>query len=133
MNEQNLRTPTSAEAREIGRKGGIASGKARLAKKHGRELVRALLSMPEADPRVLEEIQKAGILTKDVTNEVAMHVRQLQKAKAKADTNAYNAVLKAAGYLAEDQNLNITATTTQVIVSSPETAEHLANLRKAKK
>lgn len=28
-NEQNLRTPTSEEAREIGRKGGIASGKAR--------------------------------------------------------------------------------------------------------
>lgn len=98
MNEQNLHTPTSSEARELGRKGGIASGKARLARKRGRELVRALLDMKETDPRIIEELEGLGIPVKDMSNEVAMHARQIQKAKRKADTNAYNAILKAAGY-----------------------------------
>ena len=42
-NEKNLRTPTTKEAREIGRKGGIASGKARLAKKTASEYAIAAL------------------------------------------------------------------------------------------
>ena len=37
-NLQNLRTPTSDEAREIGRKGGIASGEARRKKKSCAEI-----------------------------------------------------------------------------------------------
>lgn len=36
-NEKNLKPPTTKEARERGKKGGIASGKARLAKKTARE------------------------------------------------------------------------------------------------
>ena len=56
-NPQNLKTPTSSEARELGRKGGIASGRSRLRKKHGKELLRALLEMPETDPRILEEMR----------------------------------------------------------------------------
>ena len=43
------------EVREIGRKGGIASGKARLKNKHGKELVRAILAMKEAAREDLEE------------------------------------------------------------------------------
>ena len=43
-NEQNLRTPTTEEAREIGRKGGIASGKKRAERKTLREELLALLS-----------------------------------------------------------------------------------------
>lgn len=43
-NEQNLRTPTTSEAREIGRKGGIASGEARRRKKLMREAFEELLS-----------------------------------------------------------------------------------------
>ncbi len=105
MNEQNLRTPTSSEAREIGRKGGIASGKARLRKKHGRELLRALLEMKETDPRIIEEMQRLGLADADITNEVVMHARQLEKAKRKADTNAYNAIAKVAGY--DSININV--------------------------
>lgn len=48
-NEQNLRTPTSEEAREIGRKGGIASGKARKEKATLREVLMAELD--EKDER----------------------------------------------------------------------------------
>jgi len=46
MNEQNLRTPTTSEAREIGQKGGLASGEAR---RHKRNLRIALELLLEKD------------------------------------------------------------------------------------
>lgn len=93
------------EARELGRKGGIASGKARLRNKHGKELVRALLSMQEADPQIREELRALGINPDEMTNEVSMHIRQMQKAQKQGDTGAYNSVYKAAGY--EEQKINV--------------------------
>lgn len=105
MNEQNLipnsqRTPE--QLREQTRKGGIASGKARLRKKHGKELVRALLALPPNDPRIIAQLEALGLNAKDITNEVAMHARQIEKAQKTADTKAYNAVNKIAGYVEED-------------------------------
>ena len=93
------------EARELGRKGGIASGKARLRNKHGKELVRALLSMQEADPQIREELRALGIDPDEMTNEVSMHIKQMQKAQKQGDTVAYNSVYKAAGY--EEQKINV--------------------------
>ena len=58
MNEENLRVPTSEEAREIGRKGGIASGKARRERKAFKEaLLLALETMTEEG----KTIQDKGI------------------------------------------------------------------------
>lgn len=45
-NNENLRTPTPSEARELGRKGGKASGKARRRKKELKELLELALSQP---------------------------------------------------------------------------------------
>ena len=98
---------TKEEAREISKKGGIASGKARLRKKHGKELVRAILEMKETDPRIIEEMVRLGLNKTDLTNEVVMNVRQIEKAKRKADTKAYTAIQKAAGYVDEDVNIDI--------------------------
>lgn len=107
-NEQNLiplnKRPKS-EQREIARKGGIANGKLRLRNKHGKELVRALLSMQEADPQIREELRALGIDPDEMTNEVTMHIRQMQKAQKQSDTGAYNSVYKAAGY--EEQKINV--------------------------
>ena len=97
---------TESEQREIRRKGGIASGKARLKKKAGKELVRAILAMKEKDGQIQDEIRKEGIVDADMTKEVAMHVRQIQKAIRKADTKAYSTIMKAAGYT-EDEGVNI--------------------------
>ena len=97
---QNLRTKD--EQKEIARRGGIASGKARLAKKHGRELVQALLSLKEADPKVVAEVASSfGIDPKQVTKDIAMNARQIDKAIRKADTAAYSAVNKVSGALDE--------------------------------
>lgn len=115
MNEQNLipnsqRTPS--ERRELARKAGIASGKARLRKKHGRELAQAMLSLREQDPNVVAELAKSyGIDEAQVTKDVAMNGRQIDKAIRKADTKAYLAVNKVAGFLdpqdGEGATLNI--------------------------
>lgn len=99
MNKKNLRTLTTSEAREIGRKGGIASGKARLRKKHGEELVRTILAMKEPDPKIIAALEAYGIDPKDITREVAMHARQIERAIKSGDTPAYRAVNEASGYL----------------------------------
>ena len=120
MNEENLipiQSRSTSEQRAIQSKGGINSGKARLRKKHGKELVRAILEMKESDPRIIEEMKKLGLNEKDLTNEVVMHVRQVEKAKRKADTKAYISVNKAAGYTDDDSiNINIASEEAPVII-----------------
>ena len=44
MNSENLKTPTTKEARERGKKGGLASGKVRAEKKRLKEAVERVLS-----------------------------------------------------------------------------------------
>lgn len=59
-NEGNLRTPSTEEAREIGRKGGIASGKARAARKTLREELLLLLEQGDMQQKIsLALLQKA--------------------------------------------------------------------------
>lgn len=131
-NEQNLipqSERTKSEQREIARQGGIASGRARLRRKQGRELLRALLSMPEKDPRILEELERLGIASKEVTNEVAMHIRQIERAKRKADPASYKAVVQAAGYLKEEGE-DEGGVTVNIVVDSKEQADKIADIGK---
>lgn len=102
------------EAKEKGRKGGIASGKARLRKKHGRELVQAMLALGVTDEKVKKAMRVLGYTDKTLSNELVMHARQIEKAQKKGDTTAYNAVMKAAGY----DTLNINQDTPSFIVVS---------------
>lgn len=129
-NEQNLRPFTGrseSEVREMNRRGGIASGKARLRKKRGRELMQALLAQKELDPRIVAELAASyGLSEKDITKEVAMNARQIDKAIRKADTNAFKAVQTAAGYTRdEDQGAAVSLT---IHVDSQEQADKLNNI-----
>lgn len=124
-NEQNLIPFTQrseGEVREMNRKGGINSGKARLAKKRGRELMQAMLSMKELDTRVLAELADTwGIDPKALTKEMAMNARQADKAIRKADTAAFRAVHQLAGNLEPDgatgnsMTVNITKETAEAL------------------
>ncbi|MCR5071199.1 MAG: hypothetical protein K6A62_04660 [Bacteroidales bacterium] len=111
MNDENL-IPTSkrskSETRELGHRGGIASGRSRRIKSRGRQLVLDLLEGREADPQICAALEKEGVNPKDLTREVAMHLRQIDKAIRTADTKAYNAVLKAAGLTEDTVNVNPT-------------------------
>ena len=127
MNDQNLKTPTASEARELGRKGGIASGRSRLAKKRGRELMLAMLSMKETDPQVIAQLaQTWGVDAKALTKELAMNARQIDKAIRKADTAAFKEVHRVAGTFENDETGN--TTTIQIVVSSKDEADKIASI-----
>ena len=84
-NEQNLRVPTSSEARANGKKGGIASGEARRAKKSLREAM-----------QILMEADLTGKDGKTMTGTEAMAAKACQAA-LKGDWKAWELVRDTAG------------------------------------
>ena len=84
-NEQNLRVPTSSEARENGKKGGIASGEARRAKKSLREAM-----------QILMDTDLTGKDGKTMTGTEAMAAKAFQAA-LKGDWKAWELVRDTAG------------------------------------
>lgn len=88
-NEKNLIPFTErseSEVRELNRKGGIASGKARRAKREAREWAKI----------ALDEMLK-GKHGEDVPTRYAMIKKQIQKAVNKGDTASFEKVLRLAG------------------------------------
>ena len=79
----NLRVPTSEEARESGKRGGIASGKARRKRKALNDTLNELFSMPLNDGKTkeLEKIKSlASIKGQNITVQEAVVLVQIQKA-----------------------------------------------------
>lgn len=76
-NPQNLRTPTSDEAREIGAKGGKASAASRRKQKNIREAINSLLSQKlkeghlQDDPGVKVLIERFGLTDDDKVTALA--------------------------------------------------------------
>lgn len=93
-NEENLKRPTAKEAREKGRKGGIASGKARREKKALREIVE----------NALATLVKAKQDGKDVQipAKEAMVLKQVQKA-LKGDNKSLELLLKLSGEMPSEK------------------------------
>lgn len=88
MNEQNLIIPTSEEARENGKKGGIASGKARKRRKTVAEALREAGERNIADIPGLEKIaKKYGLTGEDdilsLTTQ-AIYINELKKGNFKS-------------------------------------------------
>lgn len=78
-NNKNLMPPvrTSEEARELGRRGGIASGEARRAKRTMRERAQLLLDCKFTDEAMLEVFKAYGVKTKGLTMADAMIIGQM--------------------------------------------------------
>ena len=81
-NEQNLRAPTSTEARERGRKGGKASAAKRAERKTFREGLMLLLNEPLKD--------KSGNATDKTTQDAI--IAALVKRAANGDTRAFEMI-----------------------------------------
>ena len=80
-NEQNLvPIQSTEEARERGRKGGIASGVSRRRKRGLREAADLYLSMPVANRRKWNAIAKEGVEPEDIDNQMAMIIGLTQAA-----------------------------------------------------
>ncbi|RJP07644.1 stress-induced protein [Streptococcus pseudopneumoniae] len=84
---------TKKEAREISRKGGIASGKARREKANLKKKVNEILSMDVFSPQFKEMLEEKGL---SVTNQTAIATVLLQKA-LKGDMRAIELLVKMNG------------------------------------
>ena len=73
----NLKVPTSDEARKYGKKGGVASGKARRKKANLRKAFETILPAEVASPHVKKQLEELGF---DSTNEMALAMVMMQKA-----------------------------------------------------
>lgn len=101
----NLKVPSSAEARKNGKRGGIASGKARRERKAMKDTLATLLSMPLKDEAVsnLEEIKSiASMNGKNITVQEAIMLAQIKKA-VKGDTRAAEYIRDTSGNKAKEE------------------------------
>lgn len=92
-NSQNLRpASTPEEARERGRIGGIASGKARQQKKKLREELAALLTLPLKDEQLIAGLKALGLPAKSgMTLQTAINAAIIKRA-LKSDVRAFEAI-----------------------------------------
>lgn len=89
-NEENLipfSERSKSEARENGRKGGIASGAARRRKRSLKETADLYLSLPVTDRRIWNKISRDGVDPEDIDNQMAI-VAGLSKVAALGDSKA---------------------------------------------
>lgn len=89
-NEKNLipfDQRSESEARELGKKGGIASGAARRRKRSLKEAADLYLSLPVSDRRVWNKISRQYVDPEDIDNQMAIIVG-LSKAAARGDPKA---------------------------------------------
>ena len=104
-NEQNLRPPTSEEARERGRKGGKASGKKRQQNKTFKEIISKFLDGQVSDERLKQQMIEFGFADKEVSNK-SCAVFALWKEAIKGNTKAFELLRDTIGEKPQDK-LNI--------------------------
>ena len=80
MNDGNLKRPSSDEARELGRRGGVASGAARRRRKALREALDVYLSLPVQDKRSLNRLLRAGVDEDDADTQMLIISSLVQRA-----------------------------------------------------
>ena len=105
-NEENLipfDQRSKEEARELGRKGGIASGMSRRRKRSLKEAADLYLSLPVSDQRRWNKIARKGVEPEDVDNQMAIIIG-LSEAAAAGDARAAKVVLDLLG-----ENADVTA------------------------
>ena len=101
---------TPEELREITRKGGIASGKARREKRDRREQARMILELTVKDPKMIKKLDELGINADKYTIETAMDASMARRAIDIGDVQAYKALKEEAwGKMESHDKLDINA------------------------
>lgn len=109
-NEQNLKPKTTLskeEAKKMGSKGGIASGKARRERKAMKEQLEILLNMPVTDSKVKNKIKKMGVEEDEMKNQMAITTALYLEALS-GNTKAYELIRDTIGEKPIDKIENIT-------------------------
>ena len=91
-NIENLKVPTSEEARKYGAMGGIASGEARRQKKSLREKAKLLMSLSIQDQKELLRAKELGLSEEDVDIEMMnlIHMLNIIKKENFNSVGAFN-------------------------------------------
>lgn len=121
MNSDNLipnsqRTPE--ELREITRKGGIASGKARREKRDRHKRIQELFSLAIKDPKLKQNLEKMGIDVTDADLETAADARVMVELLRKGDYKAWQAMkAEAYGPLANKSEVEISGEVSGITIN----------------
>lgn len=91
MNNQNLKPFTKENAKEFGRKGGIASGKAKAELTTIKKQLNYLLDLPVADKKELEKLKEKGFEETEINNKLLMTYSLFEKA-INGDIKAFNTI-----------------------------------------
>lgn len=93
-NIENLKVPTSEEARRYGAMGGIASGKARARKKSLREKAQLLMSLSIQDEKDKEKLKQLGIDDDNMDNDMMnlVHMLNIIKKENFNSVGAFNSI-----------------------------------------
>lgn len=110
-NIENLKPKDSNQSREEakknGKKGGVASGKARRERKAMREQLEMLLTLPLKNKNLKKQITNLGIASDDVDNQMAMTIALYQEAM-RGNTKAYELIRDTLGEKPIEQIQNLT-------------------------
>lgn len=104
-NIENLRPPTTEEARERGKKGGKASAKKRQQNKTFKEIINKFLNGKVTDERLKEQMVEFGFTDREVNNK-SCAVFALWKEAIKGNTKAFELMRDTIGEKPQDK-LNI--------------------------
>ena len=107
MNDGNLKRPSSDEARELGRRGGIASGAARRRRKALREAADIFLALPLPDKDEVKRLRKLGLDRDDIDVQMGIVARLAQMAML-GDTKAAKLLFDIVGPEPETNYLDAT-------------------------
>lgn len=107
MNDGNLKRPSSEEARELGRRGGIASGAARRRRKALREAADIFLVLPLPDKDEVKRLRKLGLDRDDIDVQMGIVARLAQMAML-GDTKAAKLLFDIVGPEPETNYLDAT-------------------------
>lgn len=107
MNDGNLKRPSSEEARELGRRGGIASGAARRRRKALREAADIFLALPLPDKDEVKRLRKLGLGMDDIDVQMGIVARLAQMAML-GDTKAAKLLFDIVGPESEANYLDAT-------------------------
>lgn len=107
MNDGNLKRPSSEEARELGRRGGIASDAARRRRKALREAADIFLALPLPDKDEVKRLRKLGLDRDDIDVQMGIVARLAQMAML-GDTKAAKLLFDIVGPEPETNYLDAT-------------------------
>jgi hypothetical protein len=109
---------TEAEQKEITRKGGIASGKARRAKRDRHKRIQELFALAVKDPKLKANLEKMGIDVTDADLETAADARVMVELLRKGDYKAWQAMkAEAYGPLATKNELEVSGEVSGITIN----------------